>query len=110
MIIPIVILLAAFGLVMILAAIHWESKILAAFNVIFFFVLAALTLQIEIPYQLITSADVVITGLQVYSDLGASIILFFLAIFNVPLFVIFSISEKSTSQQAAQGREQKEEG
>lgn len=88
-----VILLTAFVFILFIAAIHWESQILAVLNTVLFFVLGIVHVSIEIPWVAITSGDVVETGYMVHSDMGSGVLMWIFAFISVVFFITFKFKE-----------------
>jgi len=91
-------ILVIFAFTLFFASIHWESELLTIFTAGVFIVMAIAAMQIQMPYIVISSADVVTEGMYVYSDYATSAFMFLMTVLQLPLFFIFHWSEKGTIQ------------
>jgi len=83
-------LLVCVGVVFMILSFRWESLTLSIITLVIWLSLSIGVYQIEIPYQVITSADVVVTGTQHVENLYMYS-WFFLALAIIMFLYIISI-------------------
>jgi len=105
MIESLLLLTTAFIFVLFIASIHWESEILSIMNILLFLYLGIVHAQVQIPYIVITSTDVVSENIMVHSDLGSGILMWFFAFISAALFVMFRIKHKEEEAKNLRPRE-----
>ena len=99
MILDLVVIIVGFSLVATLIAMMKESTTLFAINSALFFILMIIVRIIEMPYAFIDSADAVVTGSFVFSDVSASIIMFVFALLNFLMYFLFRIQHSKEELQ-----------
>ena len=88
MLLQLFLLFVVFGFIVLLIGMSWESWVMSALSTVLFFILAVLSMMVEIPYCGST---------YVFSDYAGSIIFFVVGIFTAILSFLFKLADIAES-------------